>query len=48
MQAVEQRLLELRAKRCVLEVAIDDAGAQEFYASRGYKVDCSFADLLHG
>ena len=38
MQALEQRLLELRAKRCVLEVAIDDAGAQEFYASRGYKV----------
>jgi ribosomal-protein-alanine N-acetyltransferase len=48
MQALEQRLLELRAKRCVLEVAIDDAGAQEFYASRGYRVTARLQDYYMG
>ena len=38
MQALEDRLSELHATRCILEVAVDDAGAQEFYASRGYRV----------
>jgi ribosomal protein S18 acetylase RimI-like enzyme len=38
MQALEERLSVLKAARCVLEVATDDAGAQEFYASRGYLV----------
>lgn len=36
MQALEDRLSQLKAGRCILEVAVDDAGAQEFYASRGY------------
>ena len=38
MQALEDRLSEMQATRCILEVAVDEAGAQEFYVSRGYRV----------
>jgi len=38
MQELGERLLEMQVERCLLEVAVDDPGAQEFYASRGYRV----------
>jgi [ribosomal protein S18]-alanine N-acetyltransferase len=48
MQALGERLLHLEATRCVLEVAVDDAGAQEFYASRGYQVTARLPNYYMG
>lgn len=36
MAALEGQLIERGAVRCTLEVAVDDPGAQEFYASLDY------------
>ncbi len=38
MQAQEAILVSLGIWHCVLEVAVDDPGAQEFYARLGYQV----------
>jgi [ribosomal protein S18]-alanine N-acetyltransferase len=38
MQAQEAILVTLGVRRCVLEVAVDDPGAQEFYTKLGYQV----------
>ena len=48
MQALEERLSELKAARCILEVAVDNAGAQEFYASRGYQVTARLRNYYMG
>ena len=48
MQALEARLAELKATRCTLEVAVDDAGAQEFYATRGYRVTARLSNYYMG
>jgi [ribosomal protein S18]-alanine N-acetyltransferase len=37
MQSQEAELVAYGIRRCVLEVAIDDPGAQEFYLSLGYQ-----------
>jgi [ribosomal protein S18]-alanine N-acetyltransferase len=37
MEALEDELIERGAIRCTLEVAVDDPGAQEFYADQGYR-----------
>jgi ribosomal-protein-alanine N-acetyltransferase len=37
MQSQESELVSHGVRRCVLEVAIDDPGAQEFYVSLGYQ-----------
>lgn len=37
MQALEEELVIHGVGRCVLEVAIDDPGAQEFYSGIGYQ-----------
>lgn len=37
MLALEEELAKRGARRCVLEVATDDPGAQEFYSGLGYQ-----------
>lgn len=37
MEAMEQQLRKYGARCCVLEVAVDDPGAQEFYSRLGYR-----------
>jgi len=48
MQELGERLLHLKAARCVLEVAVDDSGAQDFYASRGYRVTARLPNYYMG
>jgi [ribosomal protein S18]-alanine N-acetyltransferase len=48
MQELGKRLLEMKAERCLLEVAVDDLGAQEFYASRGYRVTARLPNYYMG
>lgn len=37
MRALEEYLIQYGAQSCMLEVAVDDPGAQEFYSSLGYR-----------
>lgn len=48
MQALEERLAELKATRCTLEVSVDDAGAQEFYIRHGYQVTARLPNYYMG
>jgi [ribosomal protein S18]-alanine N-acetyltransferase len=48
MAALEGQLVERGAIWCTLEVAVDDAGAQEFYANQGYTLVSSISGYYMG